>query len=116
MKETVPAGAGLPGARGHITGVGGGGEQVLQGPGSRDAEEEAALDLAMSTSLGASERVSLLEVGRGEMNHYPSLFSSVQFSRSVVSDSSQPHGPQYARPPCPSPTPRVYSNSYPLSQ
>ena len=40
---------------------------------------------------------------------------SVQFSRSVVSDSWQPHGLQHARPPCPSPTPRVYSNSCPLS-
>ena len=42
--------------------------------------------------------------------------SSVQFSRSVVSDSLQPHGLQYARPPCLSPTPGVYSNSCPLSQ
>ena len=42
-------------------------------------------------------------------------FSSVQFSHSVVSDSLQPHGLQHARPPCPSPTPRVYSNSCPLS-
>ena len=33
--------------------------------------------------------------------------SSVQFSSSVVSDSLQPHGLQHARPPCPSPTPRV---------
>ena len=42
----------------------------------------------------------------------------VQFSSvtQVVSDSLQPHGLQHARPPCPSPTPRVYSNSYPLSQ
>ena len=32
-------------------------------------------------------------------------FSSVQFSRSVVSESLQPHGPQHTRPPCPSPTP-----------
>ena len=36
---------------------------------------------------------------------------SVQFSCSVVSDSLRPHGPQHARPPCPLPTPRVYSNS-----
>ena len=36
-----------------------------------------------------------------------------QFSRSVVSGSLQPHGPQHARPPCPSPTSRVYSNSCP---
>ena len=42
--------------------------------------------------------------------------SSVQFSRSVVSDSLQLHEPQQARPPCPSPTPRVYPNSCPLSQ
>ena len=37
--------------------------------------------------------------------------SSVQFSRSVVSDSLRPHESQHARPPCPSPTPRVHSNS-----
>ena len=43
-------------------------------------------------------------------------FSSVQFSRSVMSKSLQPHESQHARPPCPSPTPRVHSNSYPLSR
>ena len=42
-------------------------------------------------------------------------FSSVQFSHSVMSDSSWPHGPQHTRPLCPSPTPRVYPNSSPLS-
>ena len=42
--------------------------------------------------------------------------TSVQFSHSVVSDSLWPHGLQHARLPCPSPTPGVYSNSYPLSQ
>ena len=42
--------------------------------------------------------------------------SSVQFSCSVVSDSLQPHEPQHARPPCPSPTPRVHSNSCLSSQ
>ena len=41
---------------------------------------------------------------------------SVQFSRSVVSDSLRPHELQHARPPCPSPTPGVYSDSCPLSQ
>ena len=44
------------------------------------------------------------------------MFSSVQFSHSVVSDSLQPHETQHARPPCPSPTPWVYSSSCPLSQ
>ena len=38
-------------------------------------------------------------------------FTSVQFSRSVVSDSLRPHELQHARPPCPSPTPRVHSDS-----
>ena len=42
--------------------------------------------------------------------------SSFQFSRSVVFNSSQLHEPQYARPPCPSPTTRVYQNSCPSSR
>ena len=42
--------------------------------------------------------------------------SSVQFSRSVLSDFLQPHESQYARPPCPSPTPGVHSNLYPSSR
>ena len=44
------------------------------------------------------------------------LSSSVQFSHSVVSDSLRPHEPQHARPPCPSPTPRVHPNPCPLSR
>ena len=43
-------------------------------------------------------------------------FSSVQFSCSVVSDSLRPHELQHARPPCPSPTPGVHSDSHPSSQ
>ena len=42
---------------------------------------------------------------------FKSTFSSVQFIRSVVSDSLQPHESQHARPPCPSPTPEVHSDS-----
>ena len=42
--------------------------------------------------------------------------SPIQLSRSVVSDSFRPHGLQHVRPPCPSPTPRVYSNSCPSSR
>ena len=42
--------------------------------------------------------------------------SSVQFSRSTVSDPLRPHGPQHARPPCPSPTPGVHPNPCPLSR
>ena len=42
--------------------------------------------------------------------------SSVQFSHSVISNSLRPHELQHARPPCPSPTPGVHSNSHPSSQ
>ena len=45
-----------------------------------------------------------------------SFVHPVQFSRSVVSDSLRPHESQHARPPCPSPAPRVHSNSRPSSQ
>ena len=55
----------------------------------------------------------------GEFKHmkrYSTLFSSVQFSRSVVSDSLRPHESQHARPPCPSLTLGVHPNPCPLSQ
>ena len=42
--------------------------------------------------------------------------TTVQFSRSVMSNSLRPHESQHARPPCPSPTPRVHPDSRPLSQ
>ena len=44
------------------------------------------------------------------------LQESVQFSCSVMSDSLWPHGLQHTSPPCPLPTPRVYSNSCSLSR
>ena len=44
------------------------------------------------------------------------VFSSVQFSRSVMSDSLRSHESQHTRPPCPSQTPGVHSNSCPSSQ
>ena len=44
------------------------------------------------------------------------LISSVQFSRSVVSNALRPHESQHAMPPCPSPTPGVHSDSGPSSQ
>ena len=47
---------------------------------------------------------------------YNSCISSIQFSCSVGSDSLWPHESQHARPPCPSPTPGVYSNSSPSSR
>ena len=51
-----------------------------------------------------------------KINKIEKSFSSVQFSRSVVSDSLRPHESQHGRPPCPSPTPRVHSNSCPSSR
>ena len=52
------------------------------------------------------------------MLHFRKCFElgRLQFSRSFMSDSLQPHGLQHTRPPYPSPTPKVYSNSCPLSQ
>ena len=45
--------------------------------------------------------------------HLTTAVGSVQFSHSVMSDSLQPHESQHARPPCPSPTLGVHSNSRP---
>ena len=50
------------------------------------------------------------------MVQYDSPVFSVQFSHSVMSDSLQPHESQHARPPCPSPSPAVHSNSRPSSR
>ena len=58
-------------------------------------------------SIGASASASVLPVNQ---------FNSVQFSRSVMSNSFRPHESQHTRPPCPSPTPRVHSNSCPSSR
>ena len=51
-----------------------------------------------------------------DMKQHIHKITSVQFSCSVVSNSLQSHGLQHARPPCPSPTLRVYSNSCPLGR
>ena len=92
--------------------------------GGSDGKESAcnATDPGLIPGLGSSP---------GEENGYPlqcscledpmdrggwqTQSSSVQFSCSVVSDSLRPQGPQHTRPPYPSPTPRVYSDSHPLS-
>ena len=61
----------------------------------------------------------IVDTSKNYSNYYYSeirvikRFSSVQFSRPVVSNSLRPHECQHARPPCPSPTSRVYSNSCP---
>ena len=63
-------------------------------------------------SLGISKIISILYLRIGKF----SLLASVQFSRSAVSNSLRPHELQHARPPCPSPTPGVHSDSCPLSR
>ena len=63
-----------------------------------------------------SERAVLKLILNKLRSWHPAPFSSVQFSRSVVSNSLRPHESQRARPPCPSPTPGVHSDSCPLSQ
>ena len=64
------------------------------------------LSSTLQLTLGGSALQSISWIG----------FSSVQFSRSVVSDSLWPHEPQHARPPCPSPSPGVHSDSRPSSR
>ena len=63
--------------------------------------------------VSGAERVSKCE-GRRYSGGCCWKDGSVQFSHSVVSDSLQNHGLQHTRLPCPSPTPRAYSNSSPL--
>ena len=53
---------------------------------------------------------------RNAFENFAFQFSSVQFSHSVVSNSLRSHEPQHTRPLCPSPTPGVYPNTYPLSR
>ena len=60
-------------------------------------------------------------ISEGSLGYMPGNYeidfpSSVQFSSLVMSDSFRHYGPRHARPPCPSPTPGVYPNLYPLSQ
>ena len=54
--------------------------------------------------------------GSSQLSQFLVQFSSVQFSHSVASNSLRLHESQHARPPCASQTPRVYSNSCPLSR
>ena len=60
-------------------------------------------------------KVSALDVDTFSVINFQYKLEFRSVSRSVVSDSLRPREPQHARPPCPSPTPGVYSNSCPLS-
>ena len=79
-----------------------------------------AYDIILTQNCSTSECVStilktLFKELSGEQNRHHLLRFSVQFSRSVMSDSLRPHELQHTRPPCPSPIPGVHSNSCPLS-
>ena len=69
--------------------------------------------LLMGMSTGEATMENSVKFPQKTKNR--ATISSVQFSRSVVSDSLWPHESQHARPPCPSPTPGVHSNSGPSS-
>ena len=58
----------------------------------------------------------ILIFSKTECSGENALLRVVQFSHSVVSNSLRPHELQHTRPPCPSPTPRAYPNSCPLSR
>ena len=86
---------------------------------------EGAIWYLCSQSFGQKwvkwSHLNLREIRNWFYSEYPDkhcimAISSVQFSHSVMSDSLQLHEPQYARPPCPSPTHKVHTNSCPLSQ
>ena len=59
--------------------------------------------------------VVIMREDENKLMEFAEAISSVQFSRSVMSDSLRPHESQHARPPCPLPTPGVYPNSCPPS-
>ena len=80
------------------------------------AENEEELKNLLMKVKEESEKAGLkLNIQKTKIMAYGPI-SSIQFSHSVVSNSLGPHGLQPTRPPCTSPPPRVYSNSYPLSR
>ena len=66
------------------------------------------------SSIDPTTQLDLFVSRLPETSNIPKSTPSVQFSHSVMSDSLRPHGLQHTRPPYPSPTPRVYSDSFPL--
>ena len=77
--------------------------------------DDLGIKIHLSVAIGGCLFRFSLE-GQSSFPMVLSQFSSVQFSRSVVSDSLRPHESQHTRPPCPSSTPGVHSNSCPSSR
>ena len=69
-----------------------------------------------STTIHSSWKVEATPISIDGWMNKQNVISSVQFSRSVVSDSLRAHGLQHLKPPCPPPAPGVYPNSCPLSR
>ena len=84
---------------------------MLQSMGSQRVRHDWATELNWNKPLVLHCRYS-----ESSAHPYVSQFTSVQFSHSVVSDFLKPHESKHARPPCPSPTPGVHSDSRPSSQ
>ena len=79
-------------------------------------DEQRKWFLEMGTTP-EEDALKTVEMKTRDLEYYISVqFSSVQFSHLVVSDSLRPHESQHARPPCPSPTPGVHSDSRPQSR
>ena len=104
----VPA----PDTPGHLFGVGFDWEAALGDTGVSPPSRSGAL-FSFHHVLCCPDSWKLESTGKCTRHHQ---FSSAQFSHSVMSDSLWPHELQHARPPCPSPTPGVHSNSCPWSQ
>ena len=82
----------------------------------KEESEKVGLKLNIQkTKIMASGPITSWQID-GETMETMRDYSSVQFSRSVVSNVLQPRGLQQARPPCPSPTPRVHPNPPPSSR
>ena len=88
-------------------------EYIIQNAGLDVAQARIRTAGGNINNLRYADDTALMAESEEELKN---LFSLVQFSRSVVSDSLRPHESQHARPPCPSPTPGVHSDSRPLSQ
>ena len=77
---------------------------------------ELACPLWLGMKMNMTAQVGEVKAGLRSRSRETPPQASVQFSLSVVSDSLWPHGLQHVRSPCPSSTPGVYSNSFPLSR
>ena len=91
---------------------------ILRSPALNEWDGEPLWHFAQRPSKNWLNRITMLAILRTDRKVLMCIHQrrSVQFSCSVVSNCLWPHRLQHSRLPCPSPTPRVYSNSCPLSR